>query len=636
MTEHRTQHWLGAFLVRFLLGLLVVVGFLVIALGTLLLAHEKHYASRIHAGISIQGVPVGGLTTAEALERTQTELATAGLPYISLQTTERTWTVSGADLGGRMGLEAAVWEAWRLGRAGDFRADLQTQARLLWWGYDIVPQVRVESGPSLAYLRRIERVAASPARRAQLWVAGLQARADESSTGREMDIEATRTAVEDRLREALGNSAWGERSLVERINLGRAVRAESSLTETLPVDVVFRQVTPPINEVAGASERVAALLSGPVTLTFTGQEVQADGALTTVPHRWTIDPAVIESWLTMRSEETEEGLAATVDVDSAKIDAYLLQLAQQIDRPARNARYSYDVDTHALTTAVPGQTGYALDREAARLQIAQACFSTERAVELPVQVTPPGVSRQDLEALLPLELVGQGESSFVGSTAERLQNIEVATAHFQGVVVPAGATFSFVEHLGLVTLSGGYSEAWVIMGNRTVLGAGGGVCQVSTTAFRAAFWSGFPIAERTPHSYRVGWYEPPVGLDAAVFSPSVDMKFVNDSATPILILTEVDKETSTLRFSFYGKSDGRVVAMSDPETSNPVPAGPAVEELDETLAPGQRVRVESAHDGVDVRIVRTVKRGDEILSQDTFFSRYVPWAARYRIGPSGQ
>ncbi|MHB0855966.1 MAG: VanW family protein [Anaerolineae bacterium] len=634
MTEHRIRRWVGVFLVRFLLGLLIVVALLVIASGTLLLAHQKRYATRIHQGITIQGVPVGGLTPADALALVRERLEFAGLPYVSLHIGESTWTISGGGFGGSLDLEAAIWEAWRMGRSGELQQDLQTQARLLWWGYGIVPEVRVEPGPALVHLRRIERVAAHPARRAQLWVAGLQARTDESTAGRELDMVATRMAVEVRLKETLGRSSWGEQSLLERLRVRTPVESQTLPVEPISVDVMFRQVTPPINEVAGAQERVAAILAGPVTLTFTGQEIGPSGKVTPVPYRWTIDPAVIESWLTLRSVETANGRAATVDVDPDKIDTYLAELAGQIDRLPRNARFAYDTSTHTLTIMVPGQTGYSLDRNAARMQVAQACVGADREVELPVQVSPPDVSLQDLEALLPLELVGQGESSFAGSTPERLQNIEVATAHFQGVAVPAGGTFSFVEHLGLVTLAGGYSEAWVIMGNRTVLGAGGGVCQVSTTAFRAAFWSGFPIEERTPHSYRVSWYEPPVGLDAAVFSPSVDLKFRNDSPSPILILTQVDRENSTLRFSFYGTPDGRAVTMGDPEISNPVPAGPAVEEVDPALSPGQRVRVESAHDGLDVRIVRTVERNGELVSRDTFFSRYVPWPARYRVGPS--
>jgi len=244
------------------------------------------------------------------------------------------------------------------------------------------------------------------------------------------------------------------------------------------------------------------------------------------------------------------------------------------------------------------------------------------------------VTRADIEALLPLKLISEGQSGFWGSKAARVQNIRVATSRFNGVVAPAGEVFSFVGSLGPVNVANGYSESLVIYGDRTLLGPGGGVCQVSTTFFRAAFWGGFPIIERHPHSYRIAYYEPPLGLDAAVFSPVVDVKFLNDTDTPILILTECDEANAKLYFRFYGKPTGRQVTLEGPITSNPVPAGEPIYEQDPTLAPGERVQVETAHDGLDVTLYRVVKQGDTILSKDKFFSRYMPWPARYLVGPS--
>jgi vancomycin resistance protein YoaR len=190
-----------------------------------------------------------------------------------------------------------------------------------------------------------------------------------------------------------------------------------------------------------------------------------------------------------------------------------------------------------------------------------------------------------------------------------------------------------VQNLGPVTVANGYTEAWIIYGDRTILGPGGGVCQVSTTCFRAAFWAGLPIVERSPHSYRVSWYEPPVGLDAAVFSPSVDTKFQNDADTPLLILTEVDEKNSKLYFRFYGKPSGRKVTLEGPTTSNPVKPGDPIVEQDPSLSPGARVQVETPRDGLDVTLYRIVEQDGTILSKDRFFSRYVPWPARYRVGP---
>ncbi|MHB1317942.1 MAG: VanW family protein, partial [Anaerolineae bacterium] len=172
------------------------------------------------------------------------------------------------------------------------------------------------------------------------------------------------------------------------------------------------------------------------------------------------------------------------------------------------------------------------------------------------------------------------------------------------------------------------------VGDETVLGPGGGVCQVGTTFFRAAFWGGYPIVERTPHAYRVSWYEPPVGLDAAVFTPYVDIKFDNDQSTPILIQTEVDRASGKLFFRFYGRAPGRKVTIEGPILGATTPAGEPIVEIDPALASGQRVQVETAHDGVEVTVYRLTEVNGIVVSRERFYSDYAPWPARYREGPS--
>ena len=130
------------------------------------------------------------------------------------------------------------------------------------------------------------------------------------------------------------------------------------------------------------------------------------------------------------------------------------------------------------------------------------------------------------------------------SSKERVQNINAASAKFHGLLVAPGETFSMAAALGDITLDNGYAEALIIVGGPTIKGVGGGVCQVSTTLFRNAFFAGFPILERYAHAYRVGYYEQNAnghdpdlaGLDATVFVPLVDFKFAND--TPYWLLME--------------------------------------------------------------------------------------------------
>ncbi|MGI5915552.1 MAG: VanW family protein [Anaerolineae bacterium] len=632
-TNGYTDRPRGNILLRGLLIAWLALLILISAAGLALLIYNGRYTGRIYRGVTIQGVDVGGLSPTEAIEVVRRELSGTQLPYIALEAGEQSWLVSAETLGGRIDLERAVYRAWAVGRQGVFRYDMITRLRLLWFGYDVAPEFELEQGPALVYLRSIGRQASSPVRRARLGMAGLQVRADASEAGREIDIASTYAAIERHLREALGESSWGTVPRITRLWRHQSPPPGAHGVEPLVVPLAFREIAAPLTEIEGAEERAALVVSEPLILEFEFADITPDGSTATHSRRWVIDQALLSSWLILRPVQRESGPGFEVDVDADRIGEYVQRLAEEIARPPREARFDYDPASGQLTVLTPGQNGYMLDTNAARDQIAAACFSTERALTLPVRVIPPRVTPEELQAMLPLTLISEGVSDFTGSTAERLQNIRVATARFHGVVVPPRGNFSFLQHLGLVTAANGYSEAWIIFGNRTILGPGGGVCQVSTTAFRAAFWAGFPIIERWPHSYRVSWYEPPLGLDAAVFSPTADMRFENDTDAPVLILTEVDEANNKLYFRFYSRPTGRQVRMEGPVTANPVPAGDPIYEQDLSLAPGERVQAERAHDGIDVTIERIVERDGTIVRRDEVFSRYVPWPARYLVGP---
>ncbi|MFO7918754.1 MAG: VanW family protein [Anaerolineae bacterium] len=619
------------YLIRSLLAVWLVLLMLLSFGGLLFLYYGARYSERIYEGVSIQGVDVGGLLPEEAMDLLEERL-NRDSPYICLHATDREWTLSSRHLGGYWDLTAAVDEAWGLGREGVFYEDMKTRLRLFWWGYRIVPSYHVEPGPALLALRQIAKQGGHPAQQARLRVAGLEAHTDAPETGRELDIETTRQRIEATVQEAMGTSAWGRDSRLAELLRDQEALAGDVIMESVRVPLAFQEIVPPLTDVEGAEEKVGTLLSGPLILHFAFPELAEEERSYVVHRRWAVDRAVLASWLTSHAAPTGESLSVQVTVDGEEIGAFLQSIADDIARPPREGRYDYDPEAQRLTTRVPPQNGYALDMEAAKDLVAEACLSSQREITLPVRVIRPRVVKEDLEEILPLELISTGQSSFAGSKPERLQNIRVATARFQGVTVPAQATFSFLDHLGPVTVANGYSQSWVIYGDRTVLGPGGGVCQVSTTCFRAAFWGGYPILERHPHSYRVSWYEPPVGLDAAAFHPSVDMRFRNDTDTPLLILTEVDEREALLSFYLYGEKGGRTVRMEDPVTEDSVEPGEPVLEEDPSLPPGERRQVERSHAGVDVTVYRIIEEeGQE--TKEEFFSRYKPWPARYLIGP---
>ncbi len=234
-------------------------------------------------------------------------------------------------------------------------------------------------------------------------------------------------------------------------------------------------------------------------------------------------------------------------------------------------------------------------------------------------------------------LFAEGASVFSGSPDERVHNIALAASKLHGYVIEPGATFSFLEALGPITKEAGYEESLIIWADRTVSGVGGGVCQVSTTVFRAAFWAGLPITERHQHLYRVSYYESdgsPPGFDATIYNPGLDLRFVNDSAHPILLQAHVDTKAMELSFTLRGKELNRAVEMLPVVEKNPVAPGPPLpDKVDPSLPAGERLQIEWAAAGIETVIRRSVAFGDE-THVDAFWSKFVPWRELWLVGPT--
>jgi vancomycin resistance protein YoaR len=132
----------------------------------------------------------------------------------------------------------------------------------------------------------------------------------------------------------------------------------------------------------------------------------------------------------------------------------------------------------------------------------------------------------------------------------------------------------------------------------------------------------------------VSYYEQdrPVGFDAAIYQPSWDFRFKNDTEHSVLVQTEADVENFSLTFKIYGTSDGREVKITEPEITGQSPPPPALYQDDPTLAKGIVRQVDFPAWGAKVRFSRTVTRGGEELFVDTYESRYQPWRAVYLVG----
>jgi vancomycin resistance protein YoaR len=334
--------------------------------------------------------------------------------------------------------------------------------------------------------------------------------------------------------------------------------------------------------------------------------------------------------------EEEEVLHVSLDRDALQL--YLEKLAPALAIEPVDARFHVNGATGELEPITESLEGRALDVRGSLDRVVEQVEAGDRYVSLVLESVPPRYpDSARAEELGIVDLVATGESYFIGSPSGRDHNIRLAASKFDGLIIPPGEIFSFNHHLGEVTAEAGYDESFITAGEQLQMGIGGGICQVSTTAFRAAFWGGYPITERWYHGQRVGYYElrgGGVGMDATVFSPHVDLKFVNDRSAPLLIETEVGEDTHRLVFRFYSTDDGRQVEKAGPTVTDESEPGPPIYELDEDIEPGTVTKWQSAVGGLTATVERWVYDGSgELLHHDTFVSKYEPRRAAYHYGP---
>ncbi len=340
---------------------------------------------------------------------------------------------------------------------------------------------------------------------------------------------------------------------------------------------------------------------------------------------WYIEQETYIPWLELQLNEGQ----VIVGVSKDEVIAYLEDIAQQInEEPVKG---EFKLENGKVVEFSLSQDGLTLNTEESYQKINQQIFTGDRSdIELVVAVEPASDTSATVNDLGIVKLLGQGWSDFAGSPANRKHNIGVGAGSVDGTLIPPGEEFSLLDALGEIDGTSGYRQELVIKGDRTIPEYGGGLCQVATTAFRAALKSGLPITQRRNHSYRVSYYEPPVGMDATIYDPAPDFRFLNDTQHHLLWVTRVIG--TELVFEIYGTPDGRVASTTEPIVYNHTdPGEPRYVETDE-LEPGVKKKVESAHWGADAIFTYTVTYPDGTVKEEDFKSHYVPWKETWLIG----
>jgi vancomycin resistance protein YoaR len=577
-------------------------------------AYEYRYADRIYEGVQVAGIQLSGMS----LEEATAAIADGLTPYpgnpINLNYGGRSWSLLPPDLGVSVDARKTAAAAFAVGRRGEQNgaglgglvADLASQSASLQFGRRVTPVLRYDEDAVDRTLQRIAREVDLPPREGALTISGLEVTGTPGSRGRRVDVEATRAA------------------LVRLLRAGKGGELELAVVERPPAVV----------SVEAAAAKANALLSQALILASDG----LDGK-----QRFAVDTVTLRDWLTFTPTRSTTGeIELSVQLDREKVVSFLQGIAGYLDQLPRDAAMDFDPEKGQVIVLSPSKAGQKLEIEAAADAIAAALVgegggdaaAVKREVDLPITVLEPKVPSDSnkIAEMGIVELVSQGTTKFKGSPPERVHNIVTGAEKFRGVVIPPGEEFSFDKNVGEISAANGFVEGLIIGAERTATGVGGGICQVSTTVFRAAFNGGFPITERHAHGYVVSWYGEP-GLDATIFTPSVDFRFRNDTGHFLLVKPEVDTAKGEITFSFYGTRPDRVVESDPPQVTNVRKPEPPIYEQNANLPKGTIKQVDWAKDGKDVVVKRRVKYADGKVAEQKFVSKYQPWRAIYQYGP---
>jgi vancomycin resistance protein YoaR len=599
---------------RFMLAVLATAVWLVaLAAVAGVVWFQTQHIGRIYPGVSMRGIDLSELTLAEA----ETVLDAAFDPYplapVTVRYGEQSWTLTAKDLGVNFDARSAAGAAFRVGRgslggaeplhlAAQLQANLQDQLAAYRFGHEVLANEAIDRSAGLAWLEERARAINQPTSEATLRIDGLQISSTPSQVGYALDVGSSLEAIYGALL-ANGGAA---------------------------VDLTVKETRPLLADVSQTEVFVRQVLAGPVTLTAAQPDLDTDAP----PPSFTIP---VEELAELVSTETVPQLDGSLQVEAAFDVAPLLAQVQgwaaELAREPQDAELSFDPASGEITVVSPSQIGRSLDVPATLEAIRQAALSPERQAALPLVLVEPAVNMHKVDQMGIKELVVEGSSNFKGSSADRVHNIAVAAAAVDNTVVPPGGVFSFNQAIGDVSEEYGYKDSLIIWGDRTAVGIGGGVCQVSTTVFRAAYYGGFPIEERWNHGYVVGWYGTP-GLDATIYTPTVDFKFRNTTDNYLIIKSVLDEAKGILTFRFYGTKPPWQVEVTGPEILKETPPPPAVYQRDASLAPGEVRQVDWAAKGMDVAWRRVIRdAAGNVVQDETLKSSYTPWAAYYLVGP---
>jgi vancomycin resistance protein YoaR len=485
------------------------------------------YNDKVYPAVVVGDVPVGGLTMSQAEARltdraTQLENGTFTFTYKG-----KVWTPSLSELGVTVMLDESLADARQMGRGGNATSRLEFVGNILSSDQVVPLQTRID-----------ERVL-------DTWFDAVDRDIDNAPVNPSLKIDGTAVAV----------VPGSDGVLVDReaatAEVLKALDSLDPVSVVIPTYVAHPEFT--ADQLGPAEKQVTEALSKPVPVAFENDS-------------WKIEGTDLGQYVKIDVVVEDGAPTAKLSVDTKSLAGDLrTRFSDEINRKPVDAVFGWD---DRLVALKPGVYGAALRSDAFADAVADSFLNGHKKVEIPVVAIAPEVDDTKMGSYGIVELLGGGHSNFAGGAWARDQNIYVATELLNHTLVPPGGTFSFNKAIGEITADKGYQEASVVVAEQVGRDIGGGVCQVSTTVFRAALNSGMPIEEWHPHTYRLSNYERDgwgPGFDASILQigPNADdwadFKFQN--YTDHWLLVESYAADAHVYVNIYGTSDGRDVAI---------------------------------------------------------------------------
>lgn len=591
----------------------LIAGFMMFVafMGASVMSYQANYDGRIFPGVSVGGMDLSGQTPEEALATLNRSVHYPDTGQIAFKDNTTVWTATPAQLGLTFDGPNTVNAAYIVGREGNLTQRISTQIALGLRGRELAPLFVYDERVAQGYLVTLAETINRATIEASLGLNGVDVVVNSGQVGRSLDIGTSLARISPQLQ---------------------------TLTDGL-IPLVVDESEPVILDATEQAEIAQRILSGPLTLSLPNGDTSAGP--------WVFDQQTLARMLAIeRVSDGNEGEKFQIGLNSDELRVFLNSAAPALAVSPKNARFTFEAESGELSVFEDSVIGRTLLVEPTIEQINARIAEGEHEIDLVFDYELPAATSDTRARELGItELVSTNTSYFYGSSTGRIQNIATAAAQFHGVLVAPGETFSMANIIGDISLDNGYAEALIIFGDRTIKGVGGGVCQVSTTLFRAAFFGGFQIDQRYSHAYRVYYYELSAsgsqnnnlaGLDATVYVPLVDFKFTNDSDNWLLMETIVNAPARSITWNFYSTGDGRTVEWTTTGLTNRVKPPEPLYIENPDLAKNEINQVDWAVDGADVSVTRTVLRGSETVHADVFKTHYQPWRAVYEYGPGSK